>query len=347
VAALLSGKNIFISVFFVAFLIIVGTVFFLGARKTSEDTLWKEALPPFSGSREEFGADLAGENILILGGIRRDLTLLRSVETYNAQGRVWRERALLPKPLHHPGVAVVRERLYVIGGFVDLDVEKNLKLPLGSYIFEPSEDVYEFKIALNQWGERAPLPTRRGAAGVAVVKGKIYVFGGMEKDGAISHTLEVYDPDTDSWERKSDMPTARDHLLGTSIGGLVYAIGGRQGTLQSNLDAVEIYDPVTDRWISGPPLPVARGGMAGGSFGKYILAVGGEEFASTFARVDLFDSERNQWVRLPDFPYGVHGAGAVFFEDKFCVLGGGLEVGLSDSATVWCAALKDIREYVL
>ena len=50
------------------------------------------------------------------------------------------------------------------------------------------------------------MPTVRTITATVTYDGKIYVIGGARP---IFRTVEVYDPATDTWTRKADMPTAR------------------------------------------------------------------------------------------------------------------------------------------
>ena len=74
------------------------------------------------------------------------------------------------------------------------------------------------------------MPTPRFNFGTCVVDGKVFVIGGdVDKYGDISiPTVEMYDPATDTWERKADMPTARAGVSTVVVDGKIYAIGGGQ-----------------------------------------------------------------------------------------------------------------------
>ena len=54
------------------------------------------------------------------------------------------------------------------------------------------------------------MPTQRYGFDTCIVNGKIYAIGGeIEEFGNLSlSTVEMYDPKTDTWERRADMPTA-------------------------------------------------------------------------------------------------------------------------------------------
>ena len=69
--------------------------------------------------------------------------------------------------------------------------------------------------------------------------------------------MYAYDPLTNQWERKADMPTLRSGSVTAVIDNRIYVMGG--GFKQPNgqfkfLTAVEIYSPNTDSWEKGPDL---------------------------------------------------------------------------------------------
>ena len=66
------------------------------------------------------------------------------------------------------------------------------------------------------------------------MNGKIYVIGGTAVaetgDRQNLRTVEVYDPETDTWTQEVDMPTARGWFSSSVVGGGLYAIGGGQSS---------------------------------------------------------------------------------------------------------------------
>jgi len=81
-----------------------------------------------------------------------------------------------------------------------------------------------------RWSTKADMPTPRWLPASAVVHGKIVVIGGTAVAGTGRqhnlHAVEVYDPETDTWTRDVDMPTARGWLSASVVDRKVYAIGG-------------------------------------------------------------------------------------------------------------------------
>jgi hypothetical protein len=105
--------------------------------------------------------------------------------------------------------------------------------------------------------------------------GKIYAIG-VAEDWRVSvyKLVEVYDPATDTWSRKSDMPTERWALSTCAVAGQIFAIGCSLAGAASTT-ANEVYDPITDIWTSKSPMQQRRYGLFAGSVGQKIYAIGG------------------------------------------------------------------------
>jgi N-acetylneuraminic acid mutarotase len=114
------------------------------------------------------------------------------------------------------------------------------------------------------WRVVAPLPVPRYESAVATVGGKVYVFGGFYTP-KIEATAEVdcYDPATNTWQRKRDMPKAITHANAVVVGEIVWFAGGFVGNSPGAATAdVWRYDVASDRWSPGPSLPAPRGAAA-------------------------------------------------------------------------------------
>jgi hypothetical protein len=79
-----------------------------------------------------------------------------------------------------------------------------------------------------------------------------FIGSGFGTDLAIT---QEYDPVTDTWTSKTDMPTARRALSIGVENGKIYAIGSGTGGVSG---AVEAYDPATDTWTQKADMPTAR-----------------------------------------------------------------------------------------
>jgi N-acetylneuraminic acid mutarotase len=83
--------------------------------------------------------------------------------------------------------------------------------------------------AEDTWTTKGDMPTARFSLSTSMVNGKIYAIGGdLRGRGAplSTSTVEEYDPATDTWTARADMPTARWGLSASVVNGKIYAIGG-------------------------------------------------------------------------------------------------------------------------
>ena len=74
------------------------------------------------------------------------------------------------------------------------------------------------------WVRKANMPTPRTLLSTAMVNGIIYAIGGWGTEELIEEAedealavVEAYDPVTDTWTRRSDMPSARGELAPASV----------------------------------------------------------------------------------------------------------------------------------
>ena len=82
-----------------------------------------------------------------------------------------------------------------------------------------------------------------------VVKSKIYVFGGAVDNSHQKYTdlTEEYDPKTDTWTKKADMPIAFFDMAASFVNsGKVYIIGGKTSMERKRWAQVSRVDPSLD-----------------------------------------------------------------------------------------------------
>lgn len=177
--------------------------------------------------------------------------------------------------------------LYVIGGRSDLP-------SLGK--------VMAYNAATNRWAVKASLPVSlRESNGAGVIGGKIYVSGGISRTYSWYGRLYMYDPETNVWTRKSDVPTE-------GFGGLTGVIDDKLYVVTSCHSQDEPpcgwqfpghpdrwlfrYDPRTDTWTERA-IPPARPytHVIGGT-------IGGKLYMGTYASsiLDVYDPDTDRWT---------------------------------------------------
>jgi len=134
-------------------------------------------------------------------------------------------------------------------------------------VYDPDSD---------SWVRKANMPTSRHGHSAVVVNDMILVIGGYKlapngPNGPIA-TVEAYNPATDQWTKKTDMPTPRGFLGVATAKGNVYAIAGRPVQ-----NPIERYNYKTDVWESLGVMPGSfRNRFGIGVVDDLIYVIGGE-----------------------------------------------------------------------
>src|SRR5919108_157622 len=96
------------------------------------------------------------------------------------------------------------------------------------------------------WRALPPLPAPRAAGGAAVVRGRLYVAGGVGPVGLARQTF-VFDLRRCRWSSLPG-PTPREHLAVTAARGRLYALAGRKAGFDTNMTIFESLAPPARRW---------------------------------------------------------------------------------------------------
>ena len=240
-------------------------------------------------------------------------------QAFDPVAHTWSTVAPLPESLDHIGAVALNGKIYYVGG-------------LKGYPGPSFGNVYVYDPVTNAVTASAPLPAGRdrGAAGIAVYQGRIYLAGGFHAGASVAF-FDVYDPVTNKWSSLPPLPERRDHVSAAVVGNRMYVIGGRtfgKGT-QSNNDA---YDFTTGKWVTGlAPLPTLRAGAATAVFGTEIAVIGGEgkvaKVGSTFHQAEAYDTTTNTWRELTPMPTARHGIQAAMYNGNAYIADGGLKMG--------------------
>ena len=191
----------------------------------------------------------------------------RAIDVYDPVADAWENLGDAPRARMRMSSVALNGKIYVIGVSTAVSDKGTL-----AQVFDPAQ---------NTWADLAPMPTGRGIGGngggtAGVVAGKIYAIGGFTKDAPFYlQSVEEYDPATDTWQKKKDMPTGRDYLSPTTpaVGGLIYVIGGCKDL--APLKTVEEYDPAKNEWTQMNKMSTARMGVSVSAVRGKLYAIGG------------------------------------------------------------------------
>jgi N-acetylneuraminic acid mutarotase len=161
--------------------------------------------------------------------------------------------------------------------------------------------VQAYNVASNTWTDRASLPYAAGNTnGAAVIDGRIYLSGGETRDKFFRRELYMYDPATNTWTRKHDMPTG-------TWGGVSGVISGKLYVLSCEIEedcgvdyrpwTLFRYDPAADQWstLASPPATV-RAPMGGAIGGKLYITGTVPPPDGAAGTLNVYNPATNQWT---------------------------------------------------
>ncbi len=277
--------------------------------------VWTPILP-MPTARVDLGAatDRSGR-IYALGG-SNETGVLDTVDVYSPATGVWTPGKALPaKRAALAAVSDDQGRIYAIGG-TDNNKESGAQ-----------GEVLRFDPEFNRWDLLKSMNIPRFYANAVKGKdGRIYVIGGVDSTGAMTSTMEIYNPATDNWSTPIPLPFQPERYLTASAvddNGLIYVIGGGGS---STLDLVEVYHPDTKIWELPFHMPTARHGLvAARGLDGLIYAISGNN-GTLLDVVEAWDPINLNWRNdIPSLPSGKghdHGAATVGKDGVIYLLGG-------------------------
>ena len=243
----------------------------------------------------------------------------------------WIRKANMPTARAYFDTCVVDGMIYAIGGEIDRFGDMGISTV---EMYDPITDT---------WTQKADMPTTR-VTSTSVVNGKIYAIGGEKShkrrigpgwgyDVRELATVEMYDPATDTWMPKADMPTPRSAAT-CVVDGKIYVIGGSapQNIKKKKpwrLDTVEVYDPATDTWAKAKNMNHARSSAAISVVDGKIYIMGGTGWPQIpnhpgpfLSSIEVYNPKTNQWREIGDMPAEKSSHTASVINGKIYVIGG-------------------------
>ena len=248
------------------------------------------------------------------------------VEVYDPQTNMWERLTDMPTARSGAKAAVVAGRIYVLAGRVGKDRQAvNLKTLKVVEMYNPETDT---------WVRKQDMSRRRAAFGIGVVAGKIYAIGGTvdfqpEVPWRVD-LVEVYDPATDTWTKRADMPTRRRAVKAVVIRDTLYAIGGSgwppAGAGGPFLTTIEVYEPRINRWTKRPDMPNLRTVFFSVVIDEKIYLIGGLRVGDGHpVPVEVYDPATERWRVVSAKPTVKSPFGVAAVNGKIYIFGGKTE----------------------
>jgi N-acetylneuraminic acid mutarotase len=235
-----------------------------------------------------------------------------------SQGECWLKRKNMSVARALMPAVVLNDTIYVIGG------------SLSGYTSTSIVEAYD--AATDSWTPKASLPQKLCGETASSVNDKIYVIGGSTSISGTGYAVDSvyeYDPVSNSWTSKSNIPTALMAAAADVVDGKIYVIGGAPFGMNSAYKSVYEYNPATDAWTKKSDMPTARClASATAVDGKiYVFGGGTSAYGTGLFAVEVYDPSADTWaVKGPmPIPRATHASSAV--NGNIYIFTGALRVG--------------------
>jgi N-acetylneuraminic acid mutarotase len=192
---------------------------------------WTAKAPlPVDRGRGVAAVGVWGTTILVAGGILpgRSANMLNTgvrvpeLLAYDTAGDRWERLPDMALPRGYAMGAVIGDLFWVAGGSTD---------------FVRTEQVDAFDLKARMWVHKPPLPVTLSSGAVAVLKGRMYIIGGIATStGMIVPDNLALDPATGTWTDLAPMPTPRFATGAAAIGDRIYVPTGAAMLSQRPMD---------------------------------------------------------------------------------------------------------------
>ncbi|KAK8122242.1 hypothetical protein PG984_010912 [Apiospora sp. TS-2023a] len=224
----------------------------VGYEYNAADDAWAGLSDMPAGSERGAGAVGVWRDrfVIVAGGLLDNnpftgiQTTTAAVSVFDGQTGTWLPEegwpALPDGGRDHAGGAVIGDTMYVVGG--RRSGRTNVKGDVFALDLTTTPEARE-------WTKKAGLPTPRGGLMAAAVGGKIYTFGGEGDEaqgagpGGVYDEVEVYDTETDRWEKMPSMAVPRHGSGAAAVAGRIYIPGGANLTGPGATSVFDAFSP--------------------------------------------------------------------------------------------------------
>ena len=211
----------------------------------------------------------------------------------SAQNSCWITKTSMSVARGVMAEAVLNNTIYVIGGSLDA--------------YTSTWVVEAYDAATDSWALKANLPQKLCGSSAGTVNDKIYVIGGSTSifgSGHVVGSVYEYNPVSDSWMGKSNIPTPLMFATSAVVNGKIYVIGGCPFGLNSAYKSVYEYDSATDTWAQKSDMPTARFLASATAVDGKIYVFGGMPnlYGNGFSTVEVYDPSADTWNVKENMP---------------------------------------------
>jgi hypothetical protein len=168
--------------------------------------------------------------------------------------------------------------------------------------------------------DRKPMSFARDDYNLAGVNGKVYAISGKNNYlNGVLKSVEEYDPSTDTWSQKADIPEGRYGYSNAVYQGKIFVIGGANKDVTSRVD---VFDPSSNTWVQKTSMTTARYGQGSCELNGKIYVIGGYSGKATLPTLEVYDIATDKWEKKKDLPLPATKLSVISANSKVYAIGG-------------------------
>ena len=260
---------------------------------------------------------------IVRNGLTKRLSAVNDFYCYDTATRAWSQKASMPGTIRTGAASFVIGNLgYVVTGATNA---------LGSAVNEN----WQYSTTKNVWVQKKTMPGTPRCYAVGASMNKMgYVGTGADNpdgDNAVFHDWWQYDPGTDSWTQKQNLPFSGGVYAMTSFtspasAGSKIFVGSGRSPIDNDHSEFYQYDPVADSWTTIAPMPNARSYAVGMSIPQGgIVATGyNNQHGTSLNDIWEYNFTSKTWGQITlNVPGGARQQAAGFAIGNILYVGGG------------------------
>lgn len=247
-----------------------------------------------------------------------------TTNTVDSIGGLWASAPALPVAVQEAGVAVYRDKIYVVGGEGLVDIPGTGPICCAGY-----KTVQRYDPATNAAVRLGDLPEERDRLTLGVLSDTLFAIGGSFNNvgmaGGTVATVWAYLPDSDEWVERTPLPEPRSGATAVAANGQLFLLGGADGLDRVAGDSIVIYDPATGLWRHGAPIVGGLVNATAHYVNGLVYVVGGHGPNSSFDgsnTVYTYDPATDSWANVTITPGTNYAYASALLAGRLHLVGG-------------------------
>lgn len=268
-------------------------------------------------------AATVGSRIYVTGGFTGGPTLSAATTEYDPATDTVRARRAMPAGTSYHASAGLNGRLYALGGSTNIFTSGGLT---NCFEYDPDRDEWTVRAPISDGGVAAPRELHAALA----IRNRLYLIGGRTTGGTnVASTFE-FNPPTNQWTRRADLPGLRSGHVAATVGTRAFAYGNSVAGQPSN-SLVEFTPPAFGqpprepedvRQLDGNGRTLAVGGWTGRTL-RISARLSDPDTADQVALEVQVKRAIDPWSVQPAQSSGLRAQGVIEFEVQVPAAGPG------------------------